>query len=338
MQLALYEPQYGYYMGGLQKFGEGGDFITAPELTPLFAQTLANYCLPLIQTKQNAILFEFGAGSGKLCVEILKHLANLGTLPKAYHILELSGELQKRQKDLVQREIPELYSRIHWHYKWPETPFEGIIIANEILDAMPVARFMLKNGSIYESFITLDDNDALLETFKPCHNQALIEYLNKVLPKELNNSDANFYISEANLFINGWISECAKMLNQGALVIIDYGFLREEYYHPDRKLGTLSCHRKHQTHGDFLQHIGEQDITNHVDFTHVAEAAEASGFEVGLYQNQASFLLENGILNCLDAIPEGRERIMATQAVKQLLQPHEMGELFKVMVLEKDSL
>lgn len=343
MQLALYEPQYGYYMGGLQKFGKGGDFITAPELSPLFAQTLANHCLPILQTQQNAILFEFGAGSGKLCVDMLKYLASLDALPQAYHILELSGALQKRQQALIQKEIPELYSRIHWLSQWPEAPFKGIIIANEVLDAMPVTRFMLKDEQVYESFIKLDDQGGLIETFKPCQNKQLLQHLKKTLPKELSElselskASTTLYLSEANLFIDGWIAECAKMLTQGVLLIIDYGFLRQEYYHPDRNQGTLICHYQHRSHTDFLQHIGEQDITAHVDFTHVAEAGEQAGFEVAEFKNQAVFLLENGILNCLEAIPEGTERIEAVQAVKQLLQPHEMGELFKVMVFKKSG-
>jgi SAM-dependent MidA family methyltransferase len=337
MQLALYEPEHGYYMGGLQKFGASGDFITAPELSPLFAETLANYCQPILKKLLKPVLFEFGAGSGRLCVDILKYLESIDALPEAYHILELSGALQKRQQDLIQKEIPALATKVHWLSQWPKAPFQGVIIANEVLDAMPVARFMIKNKQIYESFIQLDAHDKIIETFKPCQNQRLLDYLVKSLPKELLNSNTDTpYISEANLFIDSWIAECAKMLSKGALILIDYGFKRQEYYHPDRNQGTLICHYRHRAHSDFLQHIGEQDITAHVDFTHVAEAGEQAGFQVSGYSNQADFLLANGILNRLEAISDDHARIQAVQAVKQLLQPHEMGELFKVMALAKN--
>lgn len=331
MQLALYHPEFGYYSAGLQKFGRQGDFVTAPELTPLFGQTLANQALQVLQTLTTPILFEFGAGSGRLCVDILQHLESLDCLPFAYQILEVSTDLRLRQMALVDKEIPHLANRIHWLNQWPTEAFEGVIIANEVLDAMPVQRFLQTQSGISESYISLDSREQLTEIFKPCTNQRLLSYLEKSFP-----GDIFPYLSEANLFIDGWIAECSKMLSRGAMILIDYGFPRHEYYHPDRNQGTLMCHYQHQAHPDPLQNIGDQDITAHVDFTHVAEAACDAGFQVDGFTNQAAFLLSNDILNLLERCPEGLNRIKAQQAIKQLIQPDEMGELFKVIALTKN--
>ncbi len=331
MQQALYTPNLGYYSAGLQKFGVGGDFITAPELTPLFAQTLAHQCLQLLPVLDQPILFEFGAGSGQLCVDILAHLERLDGLPDEYHILEVSGHLQSRQRELIMTKIPHLAHRVKWLSQWPAKPFNGVVIANEVLDAMPVHRFLQAKDGLFESYIILDEQGKLQEQFKPCVNPRLTEHVQAVLPREIYS-----YQSEANLFIDDWFRQCYGMLEQGALFIIDYGFPRHEYYHPERHAGTLMCHYRHLAHTDPLAHLGEQDITAHVDFTHVAEAAFAAGFHVAGYTNQASFLLANGLLSLLSAVDNEHDRINSQQAVKQLLQPNEMGELFKVIALTKN--
>lgn len=329
MQLALYTPNLGYYSAGLQKFGATGDFITAPELTPLFGQTLAHQCKQILSELDKPLLFEFGAGSGQLCVNILSELEALHALPHEYHILEISSNLRQRQQQLIQEKIPHLASRLKWLSHWPAAPFEGVIIANEVLDAMPVHRFLQTKEGLLESYITFSHNK-LEETFKPCTNPRLIEHVHHVLPQGLYP-----YQSEANLFINDWLRQCYAMLTSGAFFIIDYGFPRHEYYHPERNQGTLMCHHRHLAHGDPLSYIGEQDITAHVDFTHVAEAAIAAEFHVAGYTNQASFLLANGLLSLLAAVESDHARINSQQAVKQLLQPNEMGELFKVIALTK---
>lgn len=331
MQLALYHPEFGYYSGGLQKFGQQGDFITAPELTPLFGHTLANQCQQLLKELASPIIFEFGAGSGRLCVDILTALEQNNCLPDAYHILEVSNDLRHRQRALVEQEIPHLAERVHWLDRWPEQGFRGIIIANEVLDAMPVARFLQTEQALCESYITLDAQGELAETFKPCENPQLREYLVKALPEPFFP-----YLSEANLFIDGWIQQCSDMLIQGAMFIIDYGFPRHEYYHPERNQGTVMCHHRHLAHTNPLINLGEQDITAHVDFTHVAEAADAAGFDVTGFTNQAAFLLANGLLSLLETMGDGPKRVYAQQAVKQLIQPNDMGELFKVMALTKN--
>ncbi|BCA97026.1 SAM-dependent methyltransferase [Legionella antarctica] len=331
MQLALYAPGEGYYSSGLQKLGKQGDFITAPELTPLFGQTLANQCQQILSTLVSPVLFEFGAGSGTLCVDILSHLEQLRCLPESYYILEVSANLRHRQQELIQQKIPHLAAKVQWLERWPETPFNGVIIANEVLDAMPVNRFMLSDSGILESYITLNEQKQLREIFKPSLNQRLLAYINRhlsLLPTP--------YLSEMNLFLDDWLVNLYHMLHQGVVLLIDYGFPRHEYYHPDRNQGTLMCHYQHHSHPDPLMHPGEQDITAHVDFTHVAEAGQQAGFHIAGYTNQASFLLANGLLSLVHSQKNEREQFRAKQAIKQLTQPSEMGELFKVMALTRD--
>ncbi len=331
MELALYAPGLGYYSAGLQKFGPQGDFVTAPELTPLFGQTLAKQCKQVFAALENPTLFEFGAGSGRLCVDILQHLEKEGGLPEAYLILEVSANLQQRQLQLIEKEIPHLLKRVKWLTRWPKQSFTGIIIANEVLDAMPVHRFLYSKDQIFESYITLNKNNKLQETFQRCTNSRLSNHVKRILPKEY-----PLYQSEVNLFIDDWISQCYQLLDRGAFFIIDYGFPRHEYYHPDRCKGTLMCHYQHQSLVDPLAHIGEQDITAHVDFTHVAEAAYNAGFEIAGYTNQASFLLANGLLSLLEATSDDSKSIKTKQAIKQLTHPSEMGELIKVIALTKN--
>ncbi|MBA2710689.1 MAG: SAM-dependent methyltransferase [Tatlockia sp.] len=334
MQQALYDPKFGYYSGGLQKFGAQGDFITAPELTPLYAETLANQCQQVLSSLIEPCLFEFGAGSGRLCVDLLKALEKRSCLPEKYYILEISPNLRQRQQELFAQAIPHLVSKINWLERWPEKAFSGVIIANEVLDAMPVHRFLQTEEGIEESFVSFDEKKGnLVEHFKPSTNQRLINYLQENVDKELFP-----YLSEVNLFVEDWIKHCFTMLTSGAMFIIDYGFPRHEYYHSDRNMGTLMCHYRHHAHPDPLIHVGEQDITAHVDFTQVAEAAFTAGFHVAGYTNQASFLLANGLLSLLQLADykDKRQEMLEKQAVKQLIQPNEMGELFKVIALTKN--
>lgn len=331
MQLALYAPDEGYYSSSLQKLGRQGDFITAPELTPLFGKALANQCQQILSTLESPTLLEYGAGTGKLCVDVLTHLEHLNCLPQVYFILEVSSNLRHRQLELIQKEIPHLAHHVKWLDRWPDKPFNGAIIANEVLDAMPVHRFMKTDEGIMESFIAIDEQGLLIEQFKPCDNSRLTAYINdnlvlQTLP----------YLSEVNLFLDDWLLNNYRILNQGAVFLIDYGFPRHEYYHPDRNQGTLMCHYQHHAHTNPLLHPGEQDITAHVDFTHVAEAGHHAGFHIAGYTNQASFLLSNGLLSLINEIEDEREQFQAKQATKQLIQPNEMGELFKVIALTKN--
>lgn len=330
MQMALYAPGEGYYSSGLEKLGKQGDFITAPELTPLFGQTLANQCQQIMGKLQLPVIFEFGAGSGTLCVDILSRLEQLDSLPEAYWILEVSADLRHRQTQLVQQKIPHLAGKVQWLDSWPEQSFNGIIIANEVLDAMPVHRFMHTAEGILESFVTLNEHNQLAEIFKPTTNQRLITYLNKNVALQ------SPYLTEANLFLDDWLVNIYRILNEGVVLLLDYGFPRHEYYHPDRNQGTLMCHYQHQSHPSPLLNPGEQDITAHVDFTHVAEAGQQAGFHIAGFTNQASFLLANGLLSLVNNLDSERDQFKVKQAIKKLTHPHEMGELFKVIALTKN--
>ncbi|MCX7118124.1 MAG: SAM-dependent methyltransferase [Legionellales bacterium] len=331
MHRALYAPNLGYYSSTGLPFGAEGDFITAPMLTPLFAGTLAHQCQELFLKLTDPIVFEFGAGTGQLCVDMLTHLEKLQILPREYHMLEVSAHLMQQQRALIQSKIPHLADRIRWLSHWPNKPFQGVVIANEVLDAMPVHRFLHTINGLFESHITLNADHALEEIVKPCTNERLRAHVQSVLPRDLCP-----YQSEVNLFVDDWLQQCGAMLQKGAMIVIDYGFPEHEFYHPDRYMGTLMCHYQHKAHTNPLIHLGEQDITAHVDFTHVAHAGVSAGFHVAGYTQQAAFLQALGLLDLLSHIDDEHQRIKATQAVKTLIQPTEMGELFKVMLLTKD--
>lgn len=330
MEMALYAPNVGYYNSLLPKFGQAGDFITAPELSPLFGKAVANQCLQIMTNLGQASILEYGAGTGKLCVDILSHLESLQCLPERYAILELSPSLRQRQQTYIEQTIPHLASRLRWLDSLPSTPFNGVVLANEVLDAMPVHRFILTTEGLLESQVTLNAKRDLVEIFRPCQNPRLQTYIQTKL-----SFLQSPYLSEVNLYLDAWLAANYALLDQGAVLLLDYGFPRHEYYHPDRNKGTLMCHYQHKAHTDPLIHLGQQDITAHVDFTHVAEAADTAGFHVAGYTSQAAFLLSNGLL---DYIPLGdlSAEMQAKQAIKRLTQPEEMGELFKVIALTKN--
>lgn len=330
MQLALYAPGEGYYSSNLPKLGKQGDFITAPELTPLFGATLANQCQQILANLDSPMILEYGAGTGRLCVDVLSRLEVLNALPEQYFILEVSANLRHRQKELIKQIIPHLAHKVIWLDGLPQTSFNGVILANEVLDAMPVHRFMQTEQAIMESYVALNEQNELVEYFKPCQNQALLTHI-----KDRLRLHPLPYLTEVNLFVNDWVLNNYHLLKQGVMLLIDYGFPRHEYYHPDRFEGTLMCHYQHKSHPNPLLYVGEQDITAHVDFTHVAEAGHDAGFHVAGYTNQAAFLLGNGLLELIHELEDEHAQLKAKQAIKQLTSPSEMGELFKVIALNK---
>ena len=327
MQMALYDPEAGYYTSTISQFGQ--DFVTSPEISPLFAYCLAQFCQDILAHYHHPTLLEFGAGSGKLCVDLLTALEQLNCLPECYYILEVSATLKQLQHQTIHKAIPHLASRVVWLQSWPDQPFEGVVLANEVLDAMPVHRFMQTEDELYEIRVGLSKTGQFQDVLQVCADPRLKKQVQASLDPSLHP-----YQSEVNLFIDDWLLESSKMLKSGLMLIIDYGFPRQEYYHPDRYQGTLMCHYQHRAHPDPYVHIGLQDITAHVDFTHVAEAAQAAGFEVSGFCAQGAFLLENGLLSLLSAQNNEASSQMHA-AVKTLVQPNEMGELFKVMALTK---
>ncbi len=332
MELCLYAPGLGYYSAGQRKFGAGGDFVTAPEVSSLFGRCLARCCAEVLQQTGGDVL-EFGAGSGRLAVDLLGELNALGCPPRQYFILERSADLQQRQQQLLRRELPQLLERVVWLERLPTAGFRGVMLANEVLDAMAVERFHWHGAAAKQYFVT--QRAAGFEwQERPVESpglQAAIDGLVKAceLPAE--------YVSEINLSLGPWLNSVAGRLGEGLLLLLDYGYARNEYYHPQRSSGTLMCHYRHRAHEDPFLWPGLQDITAHVDFTAVAEAAAAAGLAVGGYTNQAWFLLDCGLEQLLqDAGPtDSMAFLQLAQQARTLILPGEMGERFKCIALTR---
>ncbi len=330
MELALYAPGLGYYCVGTEKIGRRGDFVTAPEISPLFSECLAGYCQKVLTQFNGKAILELGAGTGRLAAGMLNTLDQMNCLPDRYFILDVSPELQERQKKLIAEIAPDHLSRVEWLGALPENSFDGVIIANEVLDAMPVNIFQKSGGSFLERGVGLNDNNEFTWKTRPAS-----EELNAEIQKLGIEFPSNYY-SEINLNVDPWIRSLDNVLHQGEIIIIDYGFLREEYYHPQRNTGTLMCHFQQRAYSDPLILTGIQDITAHVDFTAVGKAAEGLSLKVKSYSTQAGFLLKNSLLDFMQkaATTPEQQFILANQ-VKMLTLPSEMGELFKVMILNK---
>lgn len=328
MGLALHAPGLGYYSSHKIKFGEQGDFVTAPEISPLFGQCLANQCQQILTQLNGASLLEVGAGRGLLAGHILQHLQQLDALPEEYLILETSGDLRDLQQQHLQQTIPELGNRIRWLDRLPED-FRGVVVANELLDAMPVQRFLQSGDDLKQLGVEIVDDG-----FDYCLMDADEALQQRITSLSLPPG----YTSEVNFQAESWIGSMADVLQQGVMLLIDYGFPRHEFYHPQRQQGTLMCHYRHRAHDNPFTHIGLQDITAHVDFTAMAEAGNEAGLDVLGYSNQASFLISNGLEQLLNASDpdDVKTHLAMTQQVKTLTMPSEMGELFKVIALGKN--
>ncbi len=331
MELALYAPGLGYYSAGSHKFGEAGDFVTAPELSSLFSRSLARQCAEVLTGIGSGDILEFGAGSGVMAADILAELGQLGCLPEHYFILELSADLRQRQQQTIEAKVPKLAGRVTWLDALPEGDFCGVVLANEVLDAMPVHRFVISGGEPHELSVVWNGQGFVLEAGAP--DAALFTRL-KRLQQEHTLTDG--YSSEINLRAEEWVQSLGGLLQQGVALLIDYGFPQREFYHPQRHRGTLMCHYRHRAHDDALRLVGLQDITAHVDFTAVAEAALQADLAVRGYTNQANFLIASGLMELLSEESGGvQEQLSLAAQVKRLTMPGEMGELFKVMALTK---
>ncbi len=329
MAEALYTPGLGYYSGGAHKFGPGGDFITAPELTPLFGQALASQVQQIMDLSAPQVI-EAGAGAGRLAADLLLELERRGALPERYAILEVSGELRERQFDTLAAKVPHLASRVHWLDGLPEQ-FSGALVANEVLDVMPVHLIAWRPEGIFERGVALGDEGNFVWADKPATGKVAeaAAALGLALPEE------GEYVSELNLAGRAWVAEWAARLDQGAMLLVDYGYPRAEYYLPSRSTGTLLCYSRHHPHGDPFLWPGLNDLPAFVDFTAIAEAAFDAGLDVLAYTDQANLLFNCGVLECLArrAPEEGADYIRAAKALQRLTGPHEMGELFKVIAL-----
>lgn len=328
MELALYAPGLGYYSAGQQKFGKGGDFVTAPEISPLFSQCVAVQCQQILTELGSGDILELGAGSGVFAKDVLLELERLESLPQHYYILEVSADLRARQKALLTSHCPHLMTRISWLNELPKTAFDGIIIGNEVLDAMPVHCFSVINGAIKERGVTWEQDHFAWMLKEP--SKALAEQV-ELLMREYPLPDD--YESEINLTLPAWMHSMTECLNKGVILLFDYGYGKAEYYHAQRRMGTLMCYYQHQRHDDPFQLVGLQDITAHVDFTLVAESACSAGCTLAGYVIQAVFLLNCGLLERVNG--DRVDEMNQVQAIKKLTMPSEMGELVKVMALSK---
>lgn len=362
MDLCLYAPFLGYYSGTMIKFGRAGDFVTAPLISSLFSQSLAKQCEEILEQLGGGSILEIGAGTGQMAFDLLLELNRRESLPDNYFIVEISPALKAIQQKKLSELPPQIFSRIEWVHELAGIShfdsfqaFQGVILANEVLDALPVHCFSFTQNQMMEcrvAEISKKENksQAILE------NETSLEFvldqdIDLFVGYEFDGSSlytSTSYTSEMNVGLKLWIKNLSKHLQKGVMLFIDYGFPRSEYYHPDRHMGTLMCHYRHFAHADPFFYPGLQDITAHVDFTLLAEAAEEAECEVIGYTNQASFLIGAGLIEVventdIDLIKEefigenekNMKRWSRSQQIHLLTSPSEMGELFKVMALGK---
>jgi SAM-dependent MidA family methyltransferase len=330
MDLALYAPGLGYYSGGAQKLGVGGDFTTAPEVSSLFGRCVALQCAEVFGALSSRSILEIGPGSGRLAADILARLEGLGQLPQNYWILEVSAELRARQQELLKERLPHLLERVAWLDRPPEEPFDGIVLANEVLDALPVARFRWHANGVEELGVGMADGHFAWAA-RPA-NSAMAQACRGLY--EASGGWDQGYVSEYCPRISAWTHAVTQSLRNGAVLWFDYGLPRAQYYLPERHDGTLVCHYRHRASSDPFAHVGLQDITAWVDFTRLAEASRESGFELAGFTTQAHFLAGVGIDREMRLAAGDDENLFARLAnqARQLLLPGEMGERFKAMV------
>ncbi|MBR6026585.1 MAG: SAM-dependent methyltransferase [Neisseriaceae bacterium] len=327
MNLALYSPKYGYYSGRVEKIGIHGDFTTSPQLTDLFGKSLANQVQQILpQTAGN--LYEFGAGTGKLAVDILNALPE--NVCKKYYIIELSADLQERQKEYIAKHSPQHIHKIEHLYSLPET-FDGIILGNEVLDAMPCEIVEKRDDVIYRMGVKNTQ-----QGFDWAEEKATGLLLEQALHKLPNTNET--YRTEINLYAQAFVKTIAERLRRGGILWIDYGFDANEYYHPQRSMGTLIGHYQHRTIDNPFMFTGQMDLTAHVNFSDIADSSMQTGIDFIGYTNQANFLIACGITDLLAQIGDSssHEYIKSAAACQKLLNPHEMGELFKCIAFSKN--
>lgn len=331
MSMALYEPGLGYYFNGLHKFGQTGDFVTAPEQGVLFARSLARQLEEVAsELGEHWTVLELGAGSGVLARDLLR---SLESLPARYFILEASAPLRAVQQETLAGLPASVRERVEWIRHPPEQGFNGVIVANEVVDALPVARFRSTTHGIEEQCVGVEEGRLAWQCGEPrARVRQAVERVQAMLPAPLPEG----YTSEICLDLPGWIETVTASLERGLALFVDYGYPRGEYYHPERSEGTLVCHYRHRAHFDPFVWPGLNDLSAFVDFTALAEAGVDCGLEVAGFTSQAGFLLGLGIADEIAAVEDERERLEMTGEIKRLTLPGEMGEKFKVLGLTRD--
>ncbi|MGN2242911.1 class I SAM-dependent methyltransferase [Frateuria sp. GZRR33] len=339
MERCLYAPGLGYYSAGKIKFGEAGDFVTAPELGGLFAHCVANAVQPVLaMLGEQADFLELGGGSGAFAEAVLRAFADAGTLPRRYLILEPSADLRERQRDRLAAALPaELNARVRWLDRPPEESWRGVLFANEVVDALPTTRFTLRAGEVYEEHVALDGEGRLMRTDRPA--DALVAGAVRHLERDLGQSFEDGYRSEVLPQLPYWVQAVAGTLEAGLMLFIDYGYVRREFYLPGRADGTLMAHYRHHAHGDPLHLPGLNDLTASVDFTALAEAGNSAGFGVAAYLPQAQFLLASGLQAAFEEAyaqaGDDLARQRLAQQVRRLTLPEQMGERFQAMLFAR---
>jgi len=333
MQLALYEPGLGYYSAGAHKLGAAGDFVTAPEVAPVFSRCLAVQCEEVLRTLGGGDVLELGAGSGAMAAALLEELGRRDALPGRYLILDVSADLRERQRATLAAVVPGLLDRVAWLDRLPDD-FSGVVVANEVLDAMPVERFVVRGGQVNALGVTWQiDRLEWSET----RAQATLTDAVRAVERDTGAAWPDGYASEINLGLGDWVAALSASVARGVLLFVDYGLPRREFYAPERRDGTLLCHFRHRFHDDPFTRLGHQDITAWVDFTALAEAGAAAGLELAGYTTQAHFLIGCGIgefivnVTGLDVV----SRVNLSRQVMLLTLPGEMGERFKAIAFAK---
>ena len=328
MGAALYAPGIGYYASGTRKFGPAGDFVTAPELTSLFGRALSGQLAQVLALIGGDVI-ELGPGTGRLAADVLGELSGRDALPASYRLLEVSPELRARQREHLATKVPNVASRVEWIEVLPER-WRGVVIANEVLDAVPPHVIVRREGTWYERGVEMDDHRLALVD-RPLTNRALRDAARSLFP------GVGDYESEINPAANALVASLAQRCEAGALVLVDYGFPAGEYYHPQRSRGTLMAHYRHRALADPLFLPGLVDLTAHVNFTAIAQAGAGAGTSVAGFTTQAHFLVDCGILDLLTHVGDVQSvaYLREASAVHKLLSPVEMGELFKVLMLTR---
>jgi len=337
MALALYAPGLGYYSAGARKLGAGGDFTTAPEISPLFGRCLARHCAQVIEALGGGDVLEVGAGSGRLAFDVLAAMNESGNLPARYRILEISADLRERQRAQLSTLPGAVASRVEWLDAPPAEEWQGALLANEVLDALPVEVFEWQEGEPRVRGVVLDDTGRLTWANRAASPalRAEIERLHSQVADDAQGERPwrDGYTSELCTRAGPWIAAMTRSLASGVALFIDYGLPRREYYHADRSAGTLRCHYRQRAHDDPFAHPGMEDITAWVDFTRVAEAADAAQLQVLGFATQMAMLLGLGIEREIVAAPDQVTQIRRASEARQLLMPQEMGERFKAIAL-----
>ena len=350
MELALYAPGLGYYSAGSVKIGVGGDFVTAPEVSDLFNRCVARQCAEILATTGGGIL-ELGAGTGRMAATVLSALAAQGVLPERYAILEVSADLAARQRARLAQLPPQLRERVVWLEGLPQSPLRGVMLANEVADALPCRRFTWRDGAVRELGVALDETTAsaggatggapeargeeISFREQSAAAQAPLARACEGLLASLEGELPPGYVSELCLRVEPWIASLSECLERGVLLLCDYGLPRRHYYHRERASGTLRCHFKQRAHADPYINVGVQDITAWVDFTRIAEAALAAGLTVSGFATQAAFLLATGLEGLVAEAGDGAPRARLAGEARRLVLPEEMGEAFKFMALTR---